>query len=43
MLTLAEPNAGSSDVVGVDCQFPLVQELGTDPFPEQDGYIQGQD
>ncbi len=44
MLTFCtESNAGSSNVVGVHCQFPLVQEFSFDPFLEQDGSVQGQD
>jgi len=42
-LTFKEPNARSTHALGVNCQFSLVQELGTYPIPEQDGSVQGQD
>lgn len=34
ILTLAESNARSSDALGIDCQFTLVQELGPHSLPQ---------
>ena len=36
ILTHIEPNARSSHAMGVNRQFPLVQELSLDPIPQQD-------
>ena len=38
-----EPNAGSSNAMGVNCQFTLVQELCAHLIPQQDRSVQDQD
>jgi len=34
---LSEPNARSPHALGIHCQFTLVQELGSNSFPQQNG------